>query len=143
MNTINYIPGTNLFISDQFAASNPNLLVKNNIKCILNVTPVNTPNYTGIEYYQVQMQDSAEQDLLGNLPECFSFLDYAYTKRHNVLIHCQAGISRSASVLIAYLMTKMNISYITAYKMVKQARPMIEPNKNFEKQLKTLGDGSC
>uniref|UniRef100_T1GHX6 tRNA pseudouridine synthase n=1 Tax=Megaselia scalaris TaxID=36166 RepID=T1GHX6_MEGSC len=45
-----------------------------------------------------------------------------------VLVHCNAGISRSASVIIAYLIMKKGMSFDEAFKLVKDKRPAIQPN---------------
>ncbi len=52
-----------------------------------------------------------------------------------VLFHCAAGVSRSASFVIAYLMKANQISYLQAYNLVKTKRPIIRPNSGFVQQL--------
>ncbi|XP_044754130.1 dual specificity protein phosphatase 19-like [Coccinella septempunctata] len=54
----------------------------------------------------------------------------------SILVHCNAGISRSASVVIGYLMLEYNYSFDNAYEHVRSARPVIRPNDGFMKQLK-------
>ena len=51
-------------------------------------------------------------------------------------MHCQAGVSRSVSLVIAYLIRKERISYEVAYEKVRERRPVANPNKGFVKQLK-------
>lgn len=51
------------------------------------------------------------------------------------LIYCVAGVSRSATLCIAYLMKHCNLTLIEAYNHVKLRRPRIKPNCNFFKQL--------
>ena len=52
-----------------------------------------------------------------------------------VLIHCMAGISRSVTLTIAYLMSHFGMSMHNAYQFVKEKRPTISPNLNFMGQL--------
>jgi protein-tyrosine phosphatase len=52
-----------------------------------------------------------------------------------ILFHCFAGISRSSTAAIAYLMAVENISLQEAYQMVKNKRPIIQPNEGFIKAL--------
>ena len=52
-----------------------------------------------------------------------------------ILIHCMAGISRSVTLTIAYLMAHFNMSMQDAYQYVKDKRPAISPNLNFMGQL--------
>jgi protein-tyrosine phosphatase len=52
-----------------------------------------------------------------------------------VLFHCAAGVSRSASFVIAYLMKDQGISYQEAFNFVKSKRSIIRPNSGFVQQL--------
>ena len=52
-----------------------------------------------------------------------------------ILIHCMAGVSRSVTLTIAYLMHRFRMSMQSAYQFVKEKRPAISPNLNFMGQL--------
>lgn len=54
----------------------------------------------------------------------------------NTLVHCHFGVSRSATLVIAYLMEKYRLSYEQAHAYVKQRRNFINPNPGFVNQLR-------
>lgn len=64
-----------------------------------------------------------------------------------VLIHCQAGVSRSSTIAIAYVMVKLSMTMLEAFHFVKSKRPIVAPNFNFMGQLldfeSTLDQGGC
>ncbi|CAJ0948846.1 unnamed protein product [Ranitomeya imitator] len=62
-------------------------------------------------------------------------LEEAHQCGKGLLIHCQAGVSRSATIVIAYLMKHTRMTMTDAYKFVKGKRPIISPNLNFMGQL--------
>jgi len=55
--------------------------------------------------------------------------------KNKLLIHCKAGISRSVTIVIYFLMIKFNYSYFTAYELIRKKRPFINPNDWFKNKL--------
>jgi protein tyrosine phosphatase len=92
----------------------------------------------GTTYKFVQCLDLAETNLLNILEESVIFIGEAVQKRSNVLVHCNAGVSRSASVVIGYLILVGGYEYFDAHRIVKNARNCIRPNDGFVEQLKKL-----
>ena len=70
------------------------------------------------------------------IKETGEFIRGAIEGGGQVLVHCFAGVSRSASVVIAYLMRYHNMTYSQACAHVRDRRPWINPNPGFVNQLK-------
>ncbi|XP_044160378.1 dual specificity protein phosphatase 7-like [Bufo gargarizans] len=119
-------------------SANLDILGKYNIRYILNVTP-NLPNafeHNGdFKYKQIPISDHWSQNLSQFFPEAISFIDEARSNKCGILVHCLAGISRSVTVTVAYLMQKLNLSLNDAYDFVKRKKSNISPNFNFMGQL--------
>ena len=90
-----------------------------------------------IEYSQ-DLDDSEEADLKTILMVCLPIIHEALVFEEAILVHCQAGISRSASVVLAYLMSYKDMTMETAYQHLKGARPCISPNYTFCRQLRLM-----
>lgn len=90
----------------------------------------------GRNYLHIKISDEMDT----NIQEYFSdinrkFIHPAIKSHGKVLVHCEAGISRSSSVVIAYLMQAQNMDLKAAYELVKAKKPNIAPNKQFMVQL--------
>lgn len=72
------------------------------------------------------------------LPDIVELLHSLLSSGHNVYVHCHAGISRSATVVIYYLMRYHGLSYSTARGLVQCYRPIICPNSGFAQALQEL-----
>ena len=85
-------------------AENKELLNEAGITHIINVTP-DIPNYHvgSFEYYRVGVKDADNEDIEKYFNQTTEFIEEAKFKNGKVLVHCQAGISRSATIVIAYL----------------------------------------
>ncbi|KAI9202162.1 protein-tyrosine phosphatase-like protein [Polychytrium aggregatum] len=92
------------------------------------------------KYLKLQISDTPTQSLKASWEVCCQFVSEAYESNENaiVLIHCQAGISRSTSLTIGYLMKCKGMSLNTAYELTKSRRRQTRPNNGFLRQLINL-----
>ena len=65
----------------------------------------------------------------------YRFIRQAKAARGKVLVHCKMGISRSASVVISYMMKEYEMDLAATIIRVKEKRSVVNPNKSFIKQL--------
>ena len=75
-------------------------------------------------------------DIYVYFDECHSFIDECICQKNkNIIIHCEAGVSRSSTIVISYLMKKNQMSFYEAFIFVRNKKPNIFPNFYFGKQL--------
>ena len=132
-----------LFLGNMKDASDTAGLARLGIDHVLNVTAVN-PTYTKsdtVTYKQLHAADNGYQNLKQHFDEAFAFIDLARSRGGSVLIHCQAGVSRSPTIAVAYLIKQFPMTLVDAYKFVKVRRPIISPNLNFMGQLLEFEQG--
>uniref|UniRef100_A0A672LEB2 protein-tyrosine-phosphatase n=1 Tax=Sinocyclocheilus grahami TaxID=75366 RepID=A0A672LEB2_SINGR len=127
-----------LFLGNERDAQDLDLLLRLNIGFVVNIT-THLPLYhldTGlVRYKRLPATDNSKQNLRQYFEEVFEFIEEAHQCGRGVLVHCQAGVSRSATIVIAYLMKHTLMTMTDAYKYVRGRRPIVSPNLNFMGQL--------
>lgn len=83
----------------------------------------------------INVLDEACSDLLSYLDDCYLFIQAALDGGGAALVHCQAGRSRSATVVTAFLMKKYQLGFTEAYGRLRRLKPDVQPNSGFEEQL--------
>jgi len=142
------LPG--LYLGDVMSAQNVTALEELGITHVLTVMKmasmgddyqVNVPD--GIVHKIVEVLDIHDAYILPHLHSCCDFIDAALKhqvtaiKKGAILVHCFAGVSRSASVVVAYIMRRFeSLSTSDAISLVRSFRGVVRPNHSFEKQLK-------
>lgn len=95
-----------LYLGTAVAVKNEELLNKLKIKAILTVDiyPLPEEIKKRLTYYlHIKIKDDEREDLIGNLQTTFNFIQKCLDEKINIFVHCVAGISRSSSIVIAYL----------------------------------------
>ncbi|XP_055353778.1 dual specificity protein phosphatase 6-like [Paramacrobiotus metropolitanus] len=129
-----------LYLGNAETAQDLNTLQEYNIRYILNVTP-NLPNVfetkteLGFKYMQIPIQDCLGENLAAYFDDAIEFIEEAHRNQRGCLVHCRAGISRSVTVTVAYLMHKFSVPLNRAYNFVKRKKTNVSPNFNFMGQL--------
>ncbi|KAE9418870.1 hypothetical protein Angca_003400 [Angiostrongylus cantonensis] len=127
-----------LFLGNYETASDAQLLERSGVHYIINVTS-NLPNVfegnPSFHYQRISVDDNSSHNLSHYFPEAIAFIDTAAHAGDACLVHCLAGISRSVTVCLAYLMTKNKWSLEDAYDLVLRRNASIAPNFHFMGQL--------
>ena len=133
----------NIYLGNAYNASNYDELKKNKIGYILNITKEISNYYPDdFTYYNIEITDNNGQSIETYFTEILEFIKISQkdstdsTDSPNILIHCFMGSSRSASCVILYLMNKYEMTFQESYNMIKELRPIVNPNTSFVKQLK-------
>lgn len=117
-----------LYLSSFMGATDFNLM-KFNISCIITVCKeVPKIEFKNIESIKLDVVDRPTESLA-------KYFDFVCDKIHEVaskkgtsLVHCVAGVSRSASMVLAYLMKYLRMSLKDAHNFVKSKRPFVRLN---------------
>lgn len=133
-----------IFIGDESSARNIAYLRNSGITHVVNTAQghrfaqVDTDEqyYSpfGIKFLGLKLMDTPETKISPYFNECADFIDDALKNNGKVLVHCFMGISRSSTIVLAYLMLRKNLSAEESLRSVRQHRD-ISPNNGFLQQL--------
>ncbi|XP_040885501.1 dual specificity phosphatase 29-like [Toxotes jaculatrix] len=135
----------NLYVGDAATAQDKTLLVNLGITHVVNAADgpqhINTgPCFykdTDILYHGVEAPDCKDFDLSPFFTETADFIYGALSQKGKVLVHCARGISRSATLALAFLMIKERLTLVEAVEAVCRHRNIL-PNVGFLNQLRHL-----
>ena len=108
---------------------------KHIISVIYDGVPTMPPEY-GHLYIPVKDNDKSKLEPYFDLTS--EFIDNNILLGNNVLVHCSSGVSRSSTIVIAYLMNKQGMTLRDAYRYVYERRNKILPGKGFFIELMAL-----
>ena len=127
-----------LYLGDGVGSRQCQHLNEHGINSVINMAPSSDPTQcfnSNNSFLDIDIHDSLDVNISQYFPKTYQFIENNHKRGNKILVHCHAGISRSASIVIAYLMKKNNWSYTKAFEFVKQKRSIVKPNKSFTQQL--------
>lgn len=131
---ISEIINDKLFLGNANHAVGKTILKVLGVKRIINITddlPCCFPD--DFEYYHIKIDDRPSENIYEYLDHAYEFIEGSPGP---VFVHCRMGISRSSSIVIAYIGRKFKLDYDVAYDVVKRRRQCISPNRGFREQLR-------
>ena len=135
-----------LYLGDRKDAKDRASLRRLNIQSVVNCTPPKSEDPAAgcpsffereLRYLRVPIYDSPAEDAAEHFD---AVLDFIASRLHygGVLVHCNRGVSRSATFVVAHLMKTRALEPLSALELVRATRPQAEPNVAFLKQLDVL-----
>ncbi|CAH8529265.1 unnamed protein product [Heterobilharzia americana] len=133
------LPEFTILFGSVDVARNLDVLKANNVTHVINLISNVVPNYFPevFQYLSLVVYDTLVFELRDTIHQCCDFLQLVRQSGGCCFVHCQAGLSRAPSIVIAYLVIIYDFSYEEAYSMVNNARNVCI-NINFRSQLKRL-----
>ena len=129
-----------MFISDMDTASDSELIDSLAITHIITLNN-QIPFPTKYEYFPINIDDAPNEDIFQYFDETYEFIEQSQRSQaagggYSCLVHCAAGVSRSASIVLAYIMRKLQIPLSDALALLQGDRPCVQPNPGFMFQLR-------
>lgn len=131
-----------LYLGDLPSAKDFSALSEKHVTHVLSVCPcpgLEYPSFMNITHKVLPVTDDSEEDLLDYFLECWRFITYALDEGGRVHVHCEQGISRSVTILAAFLMKTERLHSLEAIRYIQKFRPIADPNAGFREQLHIWG----
>jgi hypothetical protein len=116
----------------------------------VSISIYNYNTYNNITYLRIPIYDDSTYHITDHIKESLEFINNAHSTNcnggnggsegngdGNILVHCYMGSSRSASIVLAYLIYKYNYSLDHALLFLKNKRNIVNINVNFINDIKT------
>uniref|UniRef100_A0A8C7MJ39 Dual specificity phosphatase 22a n=1 Tax=Oncorhynchus kisutch TaxID=8019 RepID=A0A8C7MJ39_ONCKI len=124
-----------LYLGNIRDSENRESLSQNNITHILSVYNNAKPVLEDMTYLCIHAADVSSQNLSQHFKESIRFIHECRLNGGACLVHCLAGVSRSTTMVVAYLMTVTTYSWEECLSAVKAVRSFVGPNYGFQQQL--------
>ena len=131
-----------LILGGVWDAHNLGALKEHGVTHIVTVVAGVVPSYPEqFEYMHVSVRDIPEERLSPHLDNTTRFIHDAVSGGGTVYVHCMQGKSRSATVVLAYLMQHLGMPLEEALAQTQARRAIVEPNAGFMEELRAFESG--
>ena len=126
----------NIYIGGFTEARNRKWLADRGITHIVNAA-TELPNYfpNHFKYLRLDLNDVPGQYIHSALNRSYNFMKNVINRGGIVFVHCFAGVSRSSSQIINYIMMDKNVSFEKSLNYMRMKHPRTNPNPGFQRQL--------
>lgn len=124
-----------LFIGNLFSTTS-NALVQHNITHVVSLFKTKFERPDNVSFLDIQITDAPHIGINDTIEQSMAFIKASRDVNPNarVLVHCYMGVSRSSSIIIAFLITQ-GMSFEEAFKSLTNVHPRADPNVGFVRQL--------
>jgi protein-tyrosine phosphatase len=131
-----------IYISSYAVASDLDSLKRHRITHILNMAADICENRFPdmFDYSSYYVRDASSEDISVLFYKTLEWMQAAILHGGRVLVHCREGVSRSATMVIAYLMWSFQLPFKEAHDRIRRVRPICNPNPGFTYHLLELGN---
>ncbi|KAH7121146.1 protein-tyrosine phosphatase-like protein [Dendryphion nanum] len=148
MGWLDSIPGApSLYIGGLYAVYQTALLTSANMTHVLSVIDYDTQipeKFPHLQHLHIRIDDDPNEDLLKWFDQTSVFIEEGLQGKGGVFVHCAMGKSRSATMVVAYLMWKgekdgKTVTWEQGLAQLCEGRPVCDPNPGFKEQLEVYG----
>ena len=130
-----------LWISDHASVCNLQSLqdrgIRHVICAVLGIKPMFPRD---VKYIRVPLRDTADEDIYPFFDRVAEIIHRALERGEPVLVHCRCGVSRSVTLVCAYLIRFQNMTNDEAIHFIQQRRPCANPILSFRHQLRSYAE---
>lgn len=126
-----------LYLGSDQAAKSQAMLQKKKITAVLSILDhdIEVPKDQVSRHLRLSMEDYPDVDIAPVAEKALEFVREAQKNNQRVLVHCQMGMSRSASIMTKLVQELYGMTPEEALKQVKERRPVVDLNYGFEQQI--------
>ena len=126
-----YHTKASVYVGNMYAASDATFFIRNHIGAVVNATPDVPLHFEGhnIAYKRLVVDDSGRNHdmhiMYNAFPEVVGWINKQMMDGNNILIHCHAGMQRSATIAAAYMLRYYRRPLDSIIEFMQRRRPIV------------------